>query len=191
MVSGNAPFSWMLTRSLRHDSIVFACNPCRANSITLALEGSSCLRSISHKLLPRSRRLRINLTFLPTAKMSLQRIEELEFVHVLDTNKNVTRVEQGPQVILLRFSWIITPVNGASHPFVSQRLTLLDHERVTVGPERMVVIPPRHYCIIVNPVERDAQGQIVRDPKTGEVRVCEAGRVDSVFFFFKVLNVQS
>ncbi len=30
-----------------------------------------------------------------------------------------------------------------------------DNEKVVVGPERMVTVPPRHYCIVENPVARD------------------------------------
>ncbi len=30
-----------------------------------------------------------------------------------------------------------------------------------LGPEEMILVPPRHYCIIKNPVERDADGNIV------------------------------
>ena len=38
-----------------------------------------------------------------------------------------------------------------------------DHEKVLVGPLKMVVVPPRHYCIIENPVVVDSKGQPVFD----------------------------
>lgn len=30
-----------------------------------------------------------------------------------------------------------------------------DNEKVIVGPEKMVTVPPRNYCIVENPVLRD------------------------------------
>jgi hypothetical protein len=29
-----------------------------------------------------------------------------------------------------------------------------EHEKVVAGPEPMIIVPPRHYCIIQNPVLR-------------------------------------
>jgi major vault protein len=60
---------------------------------------------------------------------------------VLDNNTNVTRVEIGPQTF-----------------------TRQDHEKVVSGPEPMVLLPPRHYCIIANPIIRDGEGK----PRTDE-----------------------
>ena len=54
--------------------------------------------------------------------------------------QNVTRLEIGPQT------------------FIRQ-----DNERVVFGPDRMITVPPRHYCIIENPVVRDADGKVVTD----------------------------
>ena len=59
---------------------------------------------------------------------------------IIDSNSNVTRVEVGPCT-----------------------LTLKDHEKVVMAPEPMVMIPPRHYCIIANPAQRDADGAVVCD----------------------------
>jgi len=69
---------------------------------------------------------------------------------VLDQNSNVTRLEIGPQT------------------FVRQ-----DNERVVFGPEKMITVPPRHYCIIENPVLRDADGKIVFD-KVGQAKLLHA-----------------
>lgn len=60
------------------------------------------------------------------------RIKPFYYIHVLDNNTNVTRVEVGPQTF-----------------------TRHDHEKVVAGPEPMIMIPPRHYCVIANPVLRD------------------------------------
>jgi major vault protein len=68
------------------------------------------------------------------------RVPPYYFLHVLDNNKNITRIEAGPQT------------------FVRQ-----DHEKVVLGPERMITIPPRHYCILANPVQRDEDGKPVVD----------------------------
>jgi major vault protein len=59
---------------------------------------------------------------------------------VLDNNSNVTRVESGPQTF-----------------------TRQDHEKVVAGPEAMIMVPPRNYCIIANPVMKNEKGAIVKD----------------------------
>lgn len=68
------------------------------------------------------------------------RIPPYYYIHVLDQNTNVTRIEIGPQT------------------FIRQ-----DNQKVNLGPEKMVVVPPRHYCMIENPVCRDADGKPVID----------------------------
>jgi len=74
------------------------------------------------------------------ADISVIRIKPFFYIHVLDNNSNVTRVEVGPQTF-----------------------TRQDHEKVVFGPEPMVMIPPRHYCVIANPVVRLADGTPVFD----------------------------
>jgi len=64
---------------------------------------------------------------------SVIRIKPYHYIHVLDNNANVTRVEVGPQTF-----------------------TRKDHEQVLSGPTAMIMIPPRHYCIIANPIAREA-----------------------------------
>jgi len=71
---------------------------------------------------------------------SVIRIKPYFFVHVLDNNTNVTRVETGPQTF-----------------------TRQDHEKVVLGPEPMVMIPPRNYCIIANPIIRTEDKQPATD----------------------------
>jgi len=63
------------------------------------------------------------------------RIKPFEYIHVLDNNSNVTRVEVGPKTY-----------------------TRLEHEQIIDGPNKMVMIPPRHYCVIANPVIRKEDG---------------------------------
>jgi len=75
------------------------------------------------------------------------RIKPFYYIHVLDNNSNVTRVEVGPQTF-----------------------TRQDHEKLVAGPEPMVMIPPRHYCIIANPVQRDDKGNIVTE-KGGQIKL--------------------
>jgi len=60
------------------------------------------------------------------------RIKPYHYIHVLDNNNNVTRVEVGPRTF-----------------------TRQEHEQVVFGPEPMITIPPRNYSIISNPVLRD------------------------------------
>lgn len=75
------------------------------------------------------------------------RLKPQQFIHVLDNNTGVTKQEVGPQTITLR-----------------------DHERLILKPEPMIVVPPRHYCIVVNPVLRDEENQPVADPH-GQIKL--------------------
>lgn len=72
------------------------------------------------------------------AQQNLYRIPPYFYIHVLDQNSNITRVEEGPMT------------------FIRQ-----DNEKVIIGPERMITVPPRHYCIVSNPVLRDEKGDVV------------------------------
>jgi major vault protein len=74
------------------------------------------------------------------SEVSVIRLKPYHYIHVLDNNTNVTRVERGPQTF-----------------------TRQEHEKVVAGPEPMIMIPPRHYCIISNPVQVNAQGEVVKD----------------------------
>jgi major vault protein len=75
------------------------------------------------------------------------RIKPYYYIHVLDNNTNVTDVIVGPKTF-----------------------TRQDHQSVVGGPTAMIMVPPRHYCIIENPVVRDQEGQVIRD-KSGQVRL--------------------
>jgi major vault protein len=82
---------------------------------------------------------------------SVIRIKPQHYIHVLDNNKNVTRVVSGPQTF-----------------------TRLEHEQVVAGPNPMILVPPRHYCIIQNPVVKiNDDGTAVLKHGDEEVRVAE------------------
>lgn len=81
---------------------------------------------------------------------SLFRIPPYYYLHVLDQNTNVTRVEVGPRTYIRQ-----------------------DNEKVIYGPEKMVTVPPRHYCIVENPVLRDADDKIVFE-ESGQIKLRHA-----------------
>ena len=78
------------------------------------------------------------------------RIPPYYFIHVLDQNRNVTRVEVGPQTYIRQ-----------------------DNERVVSGPSKMIVVPPRHYCVVENPVVKNAEGEVQFDV-SGQVKLLHA-----------------
>ncbi|XP_012867148.1 PREDICTED: major vault protein [Dipodomys ordii] len=88
--------------------------------------------------------------FSMTTDESIIRIPPYHYIHVLDQNSNVSRVEVGPKTYIRQ-----------------------DNERVLFAPKRMVTVPPRHYCMVVNPVARDAQGTVLFDV-TGQIRLRHA-----------------
>ncbi|XP_015912405.1 major vault protein isoform X2 [Parasteatoda tepidariorum] len=71
---------------------------------------------------------------------SIYRIPPYMYMHVLDQTANVTRVEAGPKT------------------YVRQ-----ENERVVLEPRKMIIIPPCHYCIICNPVVRNAENALIYD----------------------------
>lgn len=77
---------------------------------------------------------------------SIYRIPPYYYVHVLDQNTNVTKLEVGPMTYIRQ-----------------------DNEKVILGPEKMIVVPPRHYCIVENPVLRGNKNLPVID-QHGQVR---------------------
>lgn len=87
------------------------------------------------------------------------KIPPFHFIHVLDRNTNVTRLEIGPLT------------------FIRQ-----DHENFFSGekPVKMIVLQPRTYCEITNPVIRDSKDQLTFD-KHGQVNV-KFGETEYRFF---------
>ncbi|XP_073689452.1 major vault protein isoform X2 [Garra rufa] len=71
---------------------------------------------------------------------SIIRIPPHHYIHVLDQNTNIARVEIGPLTYIRQ-----------------------DNERVLFAPVRMIMVPPRHYCVVLNPVARDDEGQVQFD----------------------------
>lgn len=81
---------------------------------------------------------------------SIYRIPPYYYIHVLDQNSNVTKLVVGPQT------------------FIRQ-----DNEKVIVGPEKMIVVPPRHYCVVENPAIKDKDGKPVFDTH-GQIKLRHA-----------------
>jgi len=80
--------------------------------------------------------------------ISVIRIKPYFYIHVIDNNSNVTRVEIGPQTF-----------------------TRQEHEKVVLGPEEMIKIPPRTYVVISNPAVRDEKTrEPIVDP-TGSIKL--------------------
>jgi len=75
------------------------------------------------------------------------RLKPYHYIHVLDNNNSVTFVEFGPKTF-----------------------TVLDHHTIVLQPTPMIIVPPRHYCIISNPVVRGADREPVRD-KDGQFKL--------------------
>lgn len=75
------------------------------------------------------------------------RLKPQQYIHILDNNTGVTRLEVGPQTV-----------------------TLGDGERLVLAPQQMIIVPPRRYCLITNPVMRDSQGEAIADAY-GQVRL--------------------
>merc|ERR1719192_2005836 len=83
-------------------------------------------------------------------ELSVFRIPPYHYIHVLDQTTNVTRLEVGPATFVRK-----------------------DNETVVSGPQRMVTVPPRHYCVVLNPVMRGQDGQILLDA-VGQARLQHA-----------------
>ena len=67
-------------------------------------------------------------------KTKIIRLSPNTYVHILNRNTNVTRLEIGPKTLICK-----------------------EHERVVFGPEKMLIILPQHYCVVQNPVLRSAE----------------------------------
>eukprot|EP01090_Pellita_catalonica_P007414 TRINITY_DN179_c0_g1_i3.p1 TRINITY_DN179_c0_g1~~TRINITY_DN179_c0_g1_i3.p1 ORF type:complete len:841 (-),score=205.16 TRINITY_DN179_c0_g1_i3:91-2565(-) len=78
---------------------------------------------------------------------SVIRIKPYYYIHVLDNNANITKVVNGP----LTF-------------------TRKDHEKVVSGPNAMIIIPPRFYCIVKDPVQTRSNGEVIYD-KSGNAKL--------------------
>ncbi|XP_029284050.1 major vault protein [Cottoperca gobio] len=81
---------------------------------------------------------------------SIIRIPPHHYIHVLDQNTNIARVEIGPLTYIRQ-----------------------DNERVLFVPVRMIMVPPRHYCVVINPVARDVDNQVLFD-QSGQAKLRHA-----------------
>ncbi|KAL5010965.1 hypothetical protein ScPMuIL_013270 [Solemya velum] len=63
-------------------------------------------------------------------------IAPFQFVHIFDSNTNITRLLNGPK-----------------------RLVLQNHEKSVMGPLPMIIIPPGHYCMIKDPMSQYEDGK--------------------------------
>lgn len=81
------------------------------------------------------------------ANNSVFRIPPYHYIHVLDLNENVSRLEIGPKT------------------FVKQ-----DNEKVVLVSTKMITVPPRNYCVVENPVLKDKDGKVVYD-SCGEAKL--------------------
>ncbi|KAI1884732.1 hypothetical protein AGOR_G00229540 [Albula goreensis] len=81
---------------------------------------------------------------------SIIRIPPHHYIHVLDQNTNIARVEIGPRTYIRQ-----------------------DNERVLFPPVCMIMVPPRHYCTVRNPVVRDEEGGVQFD-QLGQAKLCHA-----------------
>ncbi|XP_055008499.1 major vault protein [Boleophthalmus pectinirostris] len=85
-----------------------------------------------------------------SVEASIIRIPPHHYIHVLDQNTNIARVEIGPLTYIRQ-----------------------DNERVLFPPVRMLMVPPRHYCVVLNPVARDDNGQVQFD-QSGQAKLRHA-----------------
>jgi len=83
----------------------------------------------------------------PTSSQVI-RLKPFHYIHVLNNNTNVTSVVTGP----LTF-------------------TVQDDQSVVLQPTPMIIIPPRHYCIVSSPAIRSSDGKDVLLDKAGQVRL--------------------
>ncbi|XP_070836392.1 major vault protein [Chaetodon trifascialis] len=81
---------------------------------------------------------------------SIIRIPPHHYIHVLDQNTNIARVEIGPLTYIRQ-----------------------DNERVLFSPVRMIMVPPRHYCVVLNPVARDNDNEVLFD-QSGQAKLRHA-----------------
>ena len=101
--------------------------------------------------MPRERSIdKTTKTMAPQSDVSVFKIPPYHFIHVLDQSTNITRLEVGPATFVRK-----------------------DNEMVVTGPQKMVTVPPRHYCVVLNPVVRNKENKIELDG-LGQVKLQHA-----------------
>lgn len=76
------------------------------------------------------------------------RLRPYNYIHVLDSNTNVTHVEVGPKTFIRK-----------------------DHEQVVLPSTEMINIPPRSYCVVANPYVRSEGMEPVMLDQDGQVKL--------------------
>ena len=56
--------------------------------------------------------------------------------------------------------------------------------KVVFGPEKMITIPPRHYCVIENPAIKDDEEKPVYDDN-GQIKLLHADQVTKNWLYLK------
>jgi len=101
--------------------------------------------------MPRERSIdKTNKKMAPQLDVSVFKIPPYHYIHVLDQSTNITRLEVGPATFVRK-----------------------DNETVVSGPQKMVTVPPRHYCVVLNPVVRNKENKIELD-SLGQVKLQHA-----------------
>ena len=85
---------------------------------------------------------------------SVVRIPPYHYIHVLDQNSNVSRLETGPQVFVRK-----------------------DNEEIITNVMKYITIPPRHYCTIRNPVVKN--GVCLALFRSEQIKKAITGKPDS------------
>ncbi|KAL5109524.1 Major vault protein [Taenia crassiceps] len=67
-------------------------------------------------------------------------VPPFHYLHVLDRNTNITRLVTGPLTFIRK-----------------------DHESIVQMPAKMITVTAKEYCIILNPVKRNAEGDIITE----------------------------
>jgi len=65
---------------------------------------------------------------------NILRLTPIQYAHVLDLNSNITHVKLGPSTLILQ-----------------------DNQKLVLGPETLVIIPPGSYCVVTNPVKQPVE----------------------------------
>lgn len=79
---------------------------------------------------------------------------------------------------LIRNVWYMRFLKGNFWREKGRKHFFLLFMQVILGPEKMITIPPRHYCIVENPVLRDKDGRVLIDAN-GQIKLGHADQVRS------------
>lgn len=125
-----------------------------------------------------------------SSEVSIIRIPPHHYIHVLDQNTNIARIEVGPLTYIRqdneRSDWAgsgsgsgsgagsgsgwglgLGPARVRPEPSSSALA------RVLFSPVHMIMVPPRHYCVVLNPVARNQDGEVLFDP-SGQAKLRHA-----------------